>query len=70
MDPWHRLLIRGIFVVIIGVAVFWSGVSLATRLHEDRKWVGIVLAILGAAIFLYSFRYFGHFIYLLTQTSW
>ena len=62
MEPWHRILFRGIFYVILGVACFWGGVSLTTRLDDEKKPFGILLAILGVGLFLYSFRYIGQFL--------
>jgi hypothetical protein len=62
VEPWHRILIRGIFFVIVGVACFWGGVSLTTRLNDEKKPIGIVLAVVGIALFLYSFRYISRFL--------
>jgi len=62
VDPWHRILIRGIFFVIVGIACFWGGVSLAQKLDENKKPIGIGLAALGVGLFVYSFRYFGRFL--------
>ena len=62
MEPWHRTLFRGIFFVIIGVACFWGGVSLAQKLDENKKPIGIVLALIGVALFLFSFVFFSRFL--------
>lgn len=63
MEPWHRILIRGIFAVILGIGFLWAGVALTVKLEEGKKWLGIALAVFGGALMLYSLRYFGRFVY-------
>jgi hypothetical protein len=63
MEPWHRILIRGIFTVIIGIGFVWAGIALTAKLEQDKKWIGVGLLLLGAALLFYSLRYFGPFLH-------